>query len=252
MPITTIIIDDEPEARNVLESMCERSDYPVEILDTCGSLEQAMGSIDRNRPDLLLLDIQLVDGLGFEVLDAFDDPSFRTVFVSAFDQYALKAVKYHALDYLLKPVDEDEFNAVMQRMSISTSTQNVADDLRKIREYLDRQNDQRIGVPTTLGIHYYHLEEIVRLESDGSYTILYLMSGEQVVVCKNLKEFERLLPPNSFSRVHRKHLVNMKWCRGFNRDEGGYLIMKNGDRVPVSRGAKDAVVTLLQQGSLRL
>jgi len=252
MPITTIIIDDEPEARNVLTSMCEQSEHSLEVLDTCGSLEQALGSIDRNKPDLLLLDIELVDGLGFEVLDAYELPKFRTVFVSAFDQYALKAVKYHALDYLLKPVDEDEFNHVMDRMAVSHESENVANDLRRIREYLDKQKEQRIGVPTTLGIHYYQLEEIVRLESDGSYTILYLMSGEQVVVCKNLKEFERLLPPKDFSRVHRKHLVNMKWARGFNRDEGGYLVMKNGDRVPVSRGAKDSVVALLQQGALRL
>lgn len=252
MPITTIIVDDEPEARNVLNTMCQRSDYPVDVLDSCGTLEQALGRIGRNQPDLLLLDIQLVDGLGFDVLDAFELPRFQTVFVSAFDQYALKAVKYHALDYLLKPVDEDEFNVVMERMSANKTTQNVTEDLRKIREYLDRESNQRIGVPTTLGVHYYRLEEIVRLESDGSYTILYLMSGEQVVVCKNLKEFERLLPAKDFSRVHRKHLVNMQWARGFNRDEGGYLVMKNGDRVPVSRSAKDAVVGLLQNGSLKL
>lgn len=250
MPITTIIIDDEPEARNVLTSMCQRSEHSLEVLDTCGILEQAVGSIDRNKPDLLLLDIELVDGLGFEVLDAYELPKFRTVFVSAFDQYALKAVKYHALDYLLKPVDEDEFNHVMDRMAVSHELQNVASDLRKIREYIHGQKEQRLGIPTTHGIHYYHLEEIVRLESDGSYTILYLMSGEQVVVCKNLKEFERLLPSKNFLRVHRKHLVNLKWVRGINRDNGGYLIMKNGDKVSHARSAKNEITRILGQNSV--
>jgi len=251
MTIRTIIIDDEPEARSILAKLCERNEHDITIQDTCATIEQALSSIERNKPNLLLLDIQLSEGLGFEVLDQFEDRPFNTVFVSAFDQYALRAVKYHALDYLIKPVDEDEFNSMIQRVRKRCDTE-PSSDFKKLREYLEKKDQERIGVPTTHGTHYYHLDEIVRLESDGSYTIISIRSGEKVMVCKYLKEFERALPDNNFLRTHRKHLVNLHWVRGLNKDEGGYLVMKNGDRVPVSRGAKDSVESHLQQGSLRL
>lgn len=251
MPINTIIIDDEPKWRNVLTSLCKESRHPVEVLDTCESLEEALKSIDKYQPDLLLLDIELTDGLGFEILDVFEKPRFKTVFVSAFDHYALKAVKYHALDYLLKPVDEEEFGNMMD-VVVDRKPEEMASDLRKLSEYLKAETNLKIGVPTTYGVHYYHLDEIVRLESDASYTILFLKSGEQVVICKNLKEFERSLAKQNFLRVHRKHLVNMEWARGFNRDEGGYLVMKNGDKVPVARSLKEQVVFTLKENAIGL
>lgn len=251
MPISTIIVEDEPEAVCVLQSMCNESPHGVQVLDICSSPKEALASIRLHKPDFLLLDVELTGGVGFDVLDAFDDPEFRTVFVSAFDQYALKAIKYHALDYLIKPIDVDEFNQIMHKIA-DQSNNNFRNDIRRVREYLEKDGDQKIGVPTSSGTHYYRLDEIIKLESDGSYTILFLKSGERLVVCKYLKEFERLLSGKSFSRVHRKFLVNMSWVRGLNRDDGGYLILKNGDRVPVARSAKEHIEKMLKNDALRL
>jgi len=245
MPIKTIIIDDEANAINLVRTLCEQNAHALEVVDTCTQIGAAINSIARHSPQLIFLDIQFVNGLGFDVLKAFPEPDFHTVFISAFDQYAMRALKHHAFDYLLKPIDTDEFNAVVNDLT-KRIDQTPKPRLAELKTFVETGLAQKIGVPTTFGTDYYHVQEMIRLQADGAYIQLILESGQKVTVCRRLKDFEAVVQGKGFIRIHRSHIVNLNHIKGIHKNEGGYLTMSNGDKVPIARKEWQQVSTLLK------
>lgn len=250
MQINTIIVDDEPDAINVISSLCAKHPFHFNILETCTQINQAIESISIHSPQLLILDIQLSNGLGFDILKAFPSPTFHTVFVSAFDQYAMRAIKHHAFDYLLKPLDADEFNVAINTLAKHLDQKPAA--FNGLERLINSTKNHRIGLPTSFGVDYYDMRDIVRLQADGSYTQVSLGSQQRITVCRRLKDFESVLSSRSFLRVHRAHMVNLDHIGGLKRSDGRNLLMKNGDEVPIARNEQNKVLEALKGFAMHL
>lgn len=245
MQIDTIVVDDELDAINIIGTLCAKHPLNFRIRDTCTQVDHAIESIKKCSPQLVFLDIQLSNGSGFDVLEAFPSPTFHTVFVSAFDEYAMKAVKSHAFDYLLKPLDEDEFNVTIDALTQHLE-QKPSAEFRKLNGLINSTKNYRIGLPTSLGVDYFDMRDIVRLQADGSYTQVSLVSQQRITVCRRLKEFESVLTNGNFIRVHRAHMINLEHVKGLKRSDGRNLLMRNGDEVPIARSEQNRVMDTIK------
>ncbi len=239
-----IIVDDEQDARSVLRGMAAAYCPDIEFLGEADSVQSGVLLIRQLQPDVVFLDIQMKDGTGFDLLDFFPQPTFQVVFCTAHDSFALRAFRYHAMDYLLKPVSPLEFIAAVDRLKKRRPCGAIV-LLGPLKESFQEKKFEKIAVSTSEGISFLMLEQILRLESDGSYTTFVLDSGEKVLVSRGLKEFEELLPESEFCRVHQSHLIPLGKVRKFLKEDGGYALMSNGDKIPVSRRKKDAFLELL-------
>jgi two-component system LytT family response regulator len=242
--MNAIIIDDEQDARNVLRSMSEAYCPEITFLGEADGVQTGVLLIRQLKPDVVFLDIQMKDGTGFDLLDFFPNPSFYVVFSTAYDAFALKAFRYHAIDYLLKPLSLIEFMAAVDRLQWGTL---VAQSplIGSLKECYREKKLEKIAVSTSEGISLLLVEQILRMESDGSYTTFVMASGEKVIASRGLKEFEDLLPESHFCRIHQSHLIQLRQVHKFLKEDGGYVVMSNGDKIPVSRRKKDAFLKLL-------
>ncbi|HEX2616005.1 MAG TPA: LytTR family DNA-binding domain-containing protein [Flavobacteriales bacterium] len=233
------IVDDEAPARASLRAALGGLSLPVEVVGEAHDVPSAIALIDQAQPDVVLLDIWLGTGTGFDVLEGVTYRGTRVVFVTAYDQYAVRAFNSGAVHYLLKPVVRKDLEVALERASAAApgSVQEV--------EQLRRSVLDRITVPTAEGFHVIDPMEIVRCESDGNYTRLFLADEERVLASRTLKEFEELLGPHGFMRVHLSHLVNMAQVRRYLHRDGGMLVLGNGTEVPVSHRRRQAVIASL-------
>ncbi|NLR60631.1 response regulator transcription factor [Chitinophaga polysaccharea] len=238
--IRTLIIDDEPAIRKDLEWLMKRyGDYVV--LGSCGSIAEAKVIIPNTEPDLLLLDIELLDGTGFELLQQFPDRSFRVIFITAYNQHAIKAIKFGAYDYLLKPVDEDELAATLQRLRAEDPMPHKV-QLEVADQHLGNKKPglhNRIVLRSHQYLQVVSFEEILYCQSDGSYTTFHLLDKRKVMVSRPIKEYEELLPEAWFIRIHQSYIVNHHFIDRFLKD--GILILKEGSEIPVSYRKRDFV-----------
>jgi len=197
------------------------------------------------KPELVFLDIEMGDGTGFDLLEIMGDAPFNVIFTTAHDSFAIKAIKFSAIDYLLKPVDPDELVQAVERAKErqQTEPENVQALLNNIQE----NTNTRLALHTLDKIHVVHISEIVRCESSTNYTIFYFEDGKQLLVTKTLKEFDNLLSGHQFFRVHQSHLVNSAYIKEFVKGDGGYLVMKNGQEVPVSSRKRSMVMQMLSK-----
>lgn len=232
------IIDDEAPARASLRAALGGLSMPMEVVGEAHDVPSAIALIDEQRPDLVLLDIWLGNGTGFDVLDGVAFRDVRVVFVTAYDQYAVRAFNSGAVHYLLKPVVRKDLQTALERVSAAPPRLADVEELR-------RSMLERITVPTAEGFHVIDPAEVVRCESDGNYTRLYLADDERVLASRTLKEFEELLVPHGFMRVHLSHLVNMAQVRRYLHRDGGVLVLGNGAEVPVSHRRRQAVIASL-------
>ncbi|GGH83304.1 two-component system LytT family response regulator [Filimonas zeae] len=244
--IRTLIIDDEPAIRRDTGRLMENREGFF-LTGSCGTLAEAGVLIANTQPDLLLLDIELSDGSGFDLLDAFPDRNFRVVFITAYNHYAIKAIKYGAFDYLLKPLEEEEFAATLNRVKqypqMQTEQHVVA------REHLKPSTvNNRIVLRSQQYLQVVTFEEISYCQGEGSYTTFYLTDNRKVTVSRPMKEYEELLPEHLFVRTHQSYLVNLQGIERLHKD--GYIILRNGTEIPVSTRRKDYVMQLLT-GQLR-
>jgi len=234
--IRTLIIDDEESTVTVLQLLLKQ--YVPEIDEICTAVgaQQGMQMIKEVDPHLLFLDIEMPYMSGFELLEQFPDHGFEVIFVTAYDHYAIKAIKYSALDYLLKPIDAEELKQSVQRF---INRKNVADNTKPLYENLlynlnqPKTTDYRLAISTTEGTSFYGAEEIIRCEAVGNYTRFYIKEKKPVITSRTLKEYEDLLTDHHFLRVHRTHLVNPKYIQAYTRDHE--LKMHDGSVVQVSR-----------------
>src|SRR5690606_30691235 len=233
-----LIVDDEAPARAALLEALAATCTPHQVVGQADGRDAAIQLMDRLRPDVVLLDIRLGDGTGFEVLDRAAWKQARVIFITAFDQYAIRAFRCAAVDYLLKPVDPALLGQAIKRAAAGTPSAEVETLLRNIA----RPGEERIVVPCAEGIHVLAPMHITRCAADGNYTQLFTTDGERLVTARTLKDFEELLAPHRFERVHMSHLVNLLHVRKFLNRDGGTLVLSDGSTVPVSQRKRQQVI----------
>jgi len=247
--ITATIVDDEPYSCEALVTLLERHCPEVKVLDICYSAASALKSVNEQRPQILFLDIEMPHMNGFELLEKFSEIDFELIFTTSYDQYAIKAIRFSALDYLLKPIDWEELKKAVQKAINSTKhplSQQIEVLLQKLNHPTIAVN--KIAIPTMEGLQMVLVETIINCESDRNYTILFLKNKQKIIASRSLKEIEEMLDDYSFARVHHSHLVNLNEVEKYMKGEGGYLMMSNGANVDVSRSRKEFLLKKLQPG----
>lgn len=240
--IKTIIIDDEHYGRQSLQQAAEQYCPEVAILQICESPEAGIAAINALKPDLVFLDVQMPNMSGFDVLQKLSPIDFEVIFVTFYDQYAIKAIKFSAIDYLLKPVDVDDLIHAVQRAKENLQKNGKRQRYQSVLHNLNYTSGkiEKLAVPTLEGIDFFRTENIIYCEADGSYTTLYLSGHEKQVISKNLKDFENLLSGSGFCRVHNSHLINLSHVKKYIKGDGGYVILTDDHHVDISRRRKDA------------
>lgn len=242
-----IIIDDESNnienLQNILATWCSQ----VNVVATAETVTAAKTAIEVHHPDLLFLDIQLHDESGFDLLKNLQTIDFEVIFVTAYDQYGIQAVKFSALDYLLKPIAIPELQQAIakaeSKMANKQQNLNVANLLSFIQSQKD---DPKIALPTLQETRYVRVNEIVRCEASNNYTNFILQNGDEVLVCKTLKEFTELLKPYQFHRPHQSHLVNFHYVKSLLKEDGGTLLLEDKSKIPISRQNLESIKKALQ------
>ncbi|HET8963685.1 MAG TPA: LytTR family DNA-binding domain-containing protein [Chitinophagales bacterium] len=244
-----IIIDDEKKGREILKSLIENYCDDVEVLAQASNAQEGYELILEHKPDLIFLDVEMPNGDGFSLLERFNEINFQIVFTTAFDDYAIKAIKFHALDYLLKPIDIDELKSAVANVQkqLRTNDQTNGNRYNGIIQFRKPENACKLALPIKDGIVYLPLSEIIRVESDGAYSIFYTDCGKKHLSSKNLGEYEEILPEFGFYRIHRSHMVNMKKVRKFLRNDGNFVEMEDGSLVEISRRKKDEFLQLMNE-----
>ncbi|MHA7058759.1 LytR/AlgR family response regulator transcription factor [Aquimarina sp. M1] len=243
--LTAIIVEDMPDALQLLKSDLETNHPEIKIIDTARSVVEAAKSLRTSQPDILFLDIMLGDGTGFDVLEIFPELKSKIIFVTASDEYAIRAFKFAAIDYVLKPYSNEELAQAVSKAKQQIQPNKERLDILKDTLSAPEQKPDKISLHTLDKIIIVSLDDIVRCESDSNNTIFYLQDGQKVFVTKTLKYFADMLKNYQFLRVHQSHLINLQCISAFIKADGGYLMLKNGENVPVSVRKKVEVMEIL-------
>ncbi|MBK8192719.1 MAG: response regulator transcription factor [Lewinellaceae bacterium] len=244
--MTAIIVEDMPQAVQALQNELAEHCPEVEVVNTAGSIVAAARLLGQATPDIIFLDILLGDGTGFDLLDIFPNLSSRVIFITASDENAIRAFRYAAVDYLLKPVDPHLLREAVGRAKRQMA--GTAESMRLLRETIRRPDalPSRISLTSQERISVVDIDSIIRCESDGNNTWFFLAGGEKIFVTRTLKQFEQLLDQHNFLRVHQSHLVALRYIHEFVKKDGGYLRLKNSELIPVSVRKRAEVVELLE------
>jgi two-component system, LytTR family, response regulator len=245
--VKAIIIEDEKMSREALRRLLEKYCPTVEVVAEADGYRKGMEEIRKHHPDVIFLDIQMPDGSGFRLFEELEEIDFEVIFTTAFDQFAIKAIKFNALDYLLKPIIPQELIEAVQRVekkkSENIKRKTMAADANSMR--LQEERSHKIILSTAEMLHVINVDDIIRCESDNYYTYFYFTDGRKLLVSKTLKENEELLSQHNFIRPHKSHLVNLKYIKSYIRQDGGYILMNDDTRIPVSRRKKDKIMEII-------
>lgn len=245
--IRGIIIDDEPDSRSAISNILRLYCNNIEIAGEAGSVSEGLSLIAGEKPDVVFLDIQMNDGTGFDLLEMVKEIAFQIIFVTAYDQYALRAIKFSALDYILKPVDPQQLISAVEKIRLRPAE--FDEVTQKLNILLRNKNGfERITLPTLDGYNFVDIKDIIRCEAESNYTRFHFNTGKKVLVTRTLKEFEEYLAPLNFYRVHQSHLVNLKYVDQYIKGDGGTVIMIDGAQVEVSRRRKEGFLALMLSG----
>jgi two-component system, LytTR family, response regulator len=246
--MTAIIVDDEKHCREVMEHLLHKHCSDVKVLANCSTGAAALTFLEKETPDILFLDIEMPGMNGFELLEKFQQPDFEIVFTTAYNEYAIKAIKHSALDYLLKPVDKDELVQTVLRAK-AHKTHKASKRVDHLLELLNIKNkNKRFAVPTLEGLIMVDAATILYCESDSAYCKIYFIdAGKPLVISKTLKEVEEVLQGFDFCRIHHSYCINMKCVQSYIRGEGGEVVLNNGIHLPVSRTKKQDFLNLLEK-----
>lgn len=245
----SIIIDDEFHCIETLRMLLTEYCPDVEVVQHCKSAVQGLSAIEMHKPDLLFLDIEMPNMNGFEMLEHFYEIPFSVIFTTSYDQYAIKAIRISALDYLLKPIDPGELVSAVAKIR-SRKQGPLAEQFQMLIDKLQNKEPaiSKIAVPTSDGFELLPTDEIISCEADDNYTIFNIKNKRKIVACRSLKEVEEQLTPSftSFIRVHHSHLVNLNEVTKYVRGEGGHLVMSDGSCLNVSRSRKETLLKTLK------
>lgn len=240
MALNVIIIDDEKGARESLHKLIEKYCPQISVTAKAANIDEAYHLINQLSPQLIFLDIEMPNGSGFDLLQKFNHINFDIIFTTAYDHYAIKAIKYSAIDYLLKPIDIDDLKNAVKRVLQKQKDKTIQNEqlLSLLNNIKPEQNDKKIAIHDGDGLTFVNLKDIVRCESDGNYTTIILDGNKKIVTSKTLGEYEELFANENFFRVHRSHLIHLHHLKKYIKGEGGYVIMSDGSQVEVSRRKK--------------
>jgi two-component system, LytTR family, response regulator len=245
--LRAVIIEDEPRSRQTLADMVRFFCKNVEIIGEAENVKEGIELIRKEKPDVVFLDIQMPDGSGFKLLEEIGSINFDIIFTTAYDQFAIQAIKFSALDYLLKPIVQEDLMKAVKKAEDSKEKQSKQEHVDVLLGNLKKQSEEppKIILSTAEKINVVTVDDILRCESDNYYTFFYFTNGNRLLISKTLKENEELLKDHHFIRPHKSHLVNTKYIKGFLKHDGGFIIMSDGTNVPVSRRKKEAMVEII-------
>ncbi len=243
-----VIIDDETNSRDSIKRILQFSCPSVELVGEAESVESGYECIIKNQPEVVILDIKMPDGTGFDLLNRFTAVDFKVIFVTAFEEYAIKAFKFNAIDYVTKPVDASELKKAIDRTEESLTGATINDAVKLLLESVDKVNKpnqhKKIVLRTLNTIHVIEIRSIIRCESDRNYTVFHIAGEDKILVSRSMKEYDEILEEHGFFRVHNSHLINLSYVRKFFRDD---LIVSLSDHtsVPVSYRKRDELINAL-------
>ena len=244
-----MIVDDEKPTRELIKNMLLGFDMELEINIESNNIKTALEQFDIFHPDILLLDIQMPDGNGFDVLRKIDQEKIHVIFITAYQEYAIQAIKFSAVDYILKPIDARELKESIEKALelMHFDQQNIKESLKVLEENLIPQKRKKLVLRTQESNYIVSIDDIIRCESDKNYTFFYLQEGKKILVSKTLKDFDILLSPYNFCRVQQSHLINLNFVDRYDKIDGGSVIMKDNSSVPLSPQKKDIFFKMLEE-----
>ncbi|MDP1803112.1 MAG: LytTR family DNA-binding domain-containing protein [Bacteroidota bacterium] len=247
--IKTVIIEDEQKSREMLAGIIQKNCPQLQIVGLAKNVNDGVEVIKKENPELVFLDISMPDGSGFDLLEKVQGHKFELIFATASDQHAIRAIKYSACDYLLKPIDIDELKNAVEKVAQKKNASPNMENLNFLIQQLKKSDDsfQKITLPTGNAYEIVNIKDIIRCEADGSYTTFFLTDKRKLMISAGLKHYEELLPENEFIRVHHHHLINMNHVVRFLKEDGGYAVMSDGTKIEISRRKKDAFMDKLNK-----
>ena len=246
--IRTIIIDDEQLAIESLQWEVENFCEDLKIIDTFTNPKEAISGINYLKPDLVLLDIEMPEIDGFQLLQLLDYKNFDLIITTAYNQYAIQAFKANAIDYLLKPIDPSDLTKSIERVKMRQGNNTANKNIETILTELVKKNEtiqQKIAIPVNNKILFVNAQDIIYCKSDGSYTHLFLKNNKDYIVSKSIKHFEEILPETHFARIHKSYIINIDEIVGMSKQGGGDVILSNEIEVPISRTYKQKLLDIL-------
>ena len=250
--IPVVIIEDEKNSQELLKELVNQYCEPLEVVAIAGSVSEGLAAIKEHQPKIIFLDIELPDGDGFQILENQEKIDFDVIFTTAYDQYAMRAFKFAATDYLLKPVDIEELQDAVER-AVEKQKDGPSIDSDQLKSLLQNIRNQgktfkRIVLPTTNGFTVVNPEDIIRCESDRNYTFIFLKDGRKILVSRTIKEYEEMLTPHNFFRIHQSHLINLAYLKNYTRGRGGYVELSDGTTLDVSARRKSDFLKRMAAG----
>ncbi|WP_299684709.1 LytTR family DNA-binding domain-containing protein [uncultured Dokdonia sp.] len=250
--IKAILIDDDKNLREGMKGLLARFAPTIKIIGEADSVTTGIEVMDTLEPQVVFLDIQLTDGTGFDILEKLTERNktitSNVVFITAHEQYAIKAFRFSALDFLLKPVDPEELQKVIEKIEAVLEKKNDYSHidllLENIRKNVD--NFKRIALSTSDGIHLFDISDIIRCESADNYTKFYIRNNKPILISKTLKEYEELLKEHNFERIHQSHLINLSYLKSYIKKDGGYVVMTDESRLPISQRKRERLQEVLK------
>lgn len=245
--IKSVLIDDDSNLRSGMKALLAMVAPDVEIIGEADNVQRAVKIIENLKPHVVFLDIQLTEGTGFDVLEKLNEKwgkiESHIVFITAYEQYAIKAFKFSALDYLLKPVDPDELKKVVDKIKKVLQKEHDYPYIDILLQNIKKQSDsfKRIALSNSDGIHLISIDEIIRCESDNNYTRFFIKNAKPILVSKTLKDYEEMLTEQGFERIHQSHLVNIQYLKSYIKKDGGYVVMSDGTNLPVSQRKRERI-----------
>ncbi len=247
--IRAICIDDEQLARESIIDLIKLSQLEIEIVAQADGVQTGIEVIEKYKPELVFLDIQLIDGSGFDLLKRLKKIDFKLIFSTAYEEFALRAFKFSAIDYLLKPLNPQDFIAAVKKVESLQEKELKQKHLEVLLSHLDSQDNKKkkLVLRTAESIHLIDIQDILRCHANCGYTEFFMKNDKKILVSKGLAEYDNLLSSCGFVRTHQSHLVNINFIQSYEKTEGGYILMQDGIRIPVSNRKKENIIRLFDQ-----
>lgn len=240
-----LVIDDENRTRDLIAKMINSFGLDVVAIPAGESVASGIKAIEEHHPDIVFLDIQMPDGTGFDLLRSIPNKSFEVIFITAHEEFAIKAIKFSALDYILKPVDADELKNAVEKALNSIGSKKEESQFDALQMNIQPNQKRRLVLKTQESVHVIELDNIIRCEADRNYTSFYLVGGKKILVSKTLKDYETLLSGHNFLRVQQSHLINLDYVARYDKGNGGSVVMKDDSEVPLSPAKRDIFFKIL-------
>ncbi len=248
-----IIIDDEAGGREYLSQALARVCPNVQLLGMAENADQGYLLIRESQPDLVFLDVEMPNGSGFDLLRRFENINFELIFVTGFDKYALNAIKFNCLDFLLKPYSFEDLAKAVEKAKIKHQEKDLKSHMANLLFNLQQNKSEllKIPLPTSEGFEFVEIKSIIHLEADGKYTRFHCAGGKSLFISRSLKDYQGMFEEHGFFRIHHKHLINLNKIKKYHKGEGGYVVMTNEANLDVSRKKKKEFLQRLSQGGTR-